>query len=325
MPFDHTDHQLGTDWIKNATYIVGIPMHPLGEISLPDYIMEVASDQEQFRARIFGVYRQLLLNLLAGHIFVYNFYLAVRIITTYRRSIPGWLCLFPSALGVVTGLIAALSMFPTGLTCRRISWFVGFAITTTIICNSAIVLHKAYLVLYRKPWVLIVGIIFILPQLGFMYAGWMLSPVTVAADTGCVVNYSSLLPWFWFGSTAPINALFSGIFSYVAYKQYRTFGSEAWKRMMRDGIQTMCLVVVCNIVCACGMLFEIGGKLSEMFFLVDWLFISIILVRHCYSMRKAISLSNRPKTENILCHTDHDVENPPNDEQSSANQLTKTN
>jgi hypothetical protein len=40
--------------------------------------------------------------------------------------------------------------------------------------------------------------------------------------------------------------------------------------MARDDMQTMCLVIVCNLVCACGMLFEIGGKSSEMFFLVDW-------------------------------------------------------
>ncbi|RKP26735.1 hypothetical protein SYNPS1DRAFT_21559 [Syncephalis pseudoplumigaleata] len=270
MPFDGGATHLGTEWTKNATRILGIPLHSLGELLLPDYIMEAADDQQLLRERLSGTYRQLLLNLLAGHLFAYNCWLAVKMLATHRRSVPGWLCLLPAALGMAAGIVAALSVFPVGLSCRRISWYVGFAMVMAIICNSAIVLQKAYLVLYRQRWVLFVGTLLLLPQLGFMYVAWMLSPVTVAADTGCVVNYAPFLPWFWFGSTAPINLLFMGIFSHVAYKQYRRYGSDAWRKLARDGIQTMCLVVLCNIVCACGMVLQLGGKFSEMFFLVDW-------------------------------------------------------
>ena len=78
------------------------------------------------------------------------------------------------------------------------------------------------------------------------------------------------MPWVWFGAAMPINVLFSSVFSHVAYKQYRIFGSDTWKRLTRDGIQTMCLVVACNVICVLILLFEIGGDLSEVSYAVDW-------------------------------------------------------
>jgi hypothetical protein len=68
----------------------------------------------------------------------------------------------------------------------------------------------------------------------------------------------------------PLNVLFSTIFSHVAYKQYRLFGSDAWRRLAKDGIQTMCLVTACNIICGLIMIFEIGGDFSQLSVAVDW-------------------------------------------------------
>ncbi|KAI9596834.1 hypothetical protein BDF19DRAFT_436956 [Syncephalis fuscata] len=276
---------LKEEWKQNATSILGIRLHPLGEISLPDFVLESADDRELTHIKLTGIYRQLIFNLLAAHLFVYNSCLAFKMILAQRRSFPGWLCLIPAVMGMGAGLLAALSIFPTGLNCRKIS------------C---------------------------VPQLLPMYFGWASSPVTIKADTGCIVHYSYQFPWYWFGLTAPINAFFSAIFAHVAYKQYRTFGSDAWKRLTRDGIRTMCLVVLCNIFCATGIIIKLGGMFSEMFLLVDWLFTSTILVNHCYSMRKAIALSNRPKTENMLRITINGGENRPSDEHTFINHSAQT-
>jgi hypothetical protein len=46
---------------------------------------------------------------------------------------------------MVAGITAGLFMFPTGLSCRKIVWYVEFAIITTIIYNSAIVHTKRIL------------------------------------------------------------------------------------------------------------------------------------------------------------------------------------
>jgi len=56
----------------------------------------------------------------------------------------------------------------------------------------------------------------------------------------------------------------------VVYRQYRQFGSGAWKRLMRDGIQTMCLILLTNIVCTLLVTFEVIGLASDLFFVVDW-------------------------------------------------------
>ncbi|KAI9596804.1 WD40-repeat-containing domain protein [Syncephalis fuscata] len=141
-----------------------------------------------------------------------------------------------------------------------------------------------------------VGVFFILPQLTFLAIVIIFCPITLDDISGCVINYPHFLPWYWLGVAAPINAFFSAVFSYIAYRQYRLYGSDAWKRLARDGIQTMCLVVLCNVVCGICIIFKVGGNFSEMFFLADWSLNSTILVQHCSSMRRVKSLSNSKKS-----------------------------
>jgi hypothetical protein len=115
-----------------------------------------------------------------------------------------------------------------------------------------------------------VGTILILPQLGLTYIGFRFSVSTLETHGGCVTNYSPFLPWSWFGTMVPLNILTSAVFSYVAYQQYKLFGSDAWKRLAKDGTQTTCLVIVCNVTCGWILIFEIGGDFSEMSFIADW-------------------------------------------------------
>ncbi|KAI9596831.1 hypothetical protein BDF19DRAFT_421337 [Syncephalis fuscata] len=284
-------------WEANATRLWSIPLHPLGEMDIGDFVLRDPNNADQVRARLQGLYHQLIFNILLSSIFIRNFNIARKMVMMRIRTLPGWCCLLPSLFGMLVGIIAALSLFPTGLTCRKIAWYVGFAITFSLLCNSVILLQKAYLVLCRPRWVLIVGGLFMLPQLGYMYIAWMLSPITLNSASGCVVNYPTFLPVYWFGSAVPLNAFFSGIFSYVAYKQYQKYGSKAWKRMARDGIQTMSIVILCNIICGLIIMFRLGGNISEMFFLTDWVITTSVLVDHCCNMRKTAESSKLSANE----------------------------
>jgi hypothetical protein len=112
--------------------------------------------------------------------------------------------------------------------------------------------------------------IFMLPQVGFICVVTFFTIETLVPGSGCVINYPVFVPWYWFGSIAPTNVLFSSVFSYVAYKQDQLFGSDAWMRLAKDGIQTMCLVIACNVTCKVMLPLEVGGESSEFSFIVDW-------------------------------------------------------
>ncbi|KAI8050483.1 hypothetical protein BDF22DRAFT_695171 [Syncephalis plumigaleata] len=277
---------IGKEWESNATLMWGIPLHPKGEVSIESFVLADPNDVQLVRERIHGLYCQLLFNVTLAYIFMRNFHISIKMVIKRVKTLPGWCCLIPSIFGMSIGILAIVSLLPVNLSCREIAWYVGFAITFCLLCNNIIVLQKAYLALCRPRWVLIVGALLMIPQLGYVCAAWLLSPVTLTSQSGCTVHYPDFLPVYWFGSILPLNMLFSTVFSYVAYKQYKAYGSKAWKRMARDGIQTMCLVVACSITCGLIIMFHLGGDLSEMFFLVDRLVTSTILVNHCCSMRR---------------------------------------
>ncbi|KAI9593034.1 hypothetical protein BDF19DRAFT_449260 [Syncephalis fuscata] len=300
MPVDHNNSILGTKWEKNATYFLGIPLYPLGEMRAVDYIMDSADNRDLMHKRLFGFNGQVAFMVISGCIFAQNVYLSVQMIAAGSRKLSSWCCLISSISGLILGILSTQTLSSFGLSCRVLCWYITLGIGTTLVCCSAIILQKAYLVLCRPRWVLIVGIICILPQAGYPIMGTTVMRLTLAEYVGCVAFYSSVLPWYWSGSVLPINLLFSSIFSYVAYKQYKLFGSEAWKRLAQEGIQTMASVVTCNILCGMFIFLEIGESFSEFFFLIDWLVSTTILVRHCSNMRKIGRLSHRPRTENIM-------------------------
>jgi hypothetical protein len=147
-------------------------------------------------------------------------------------------------------------------------WFGTTGVTIAMVCSSTIVLQRAYLASCRQRWILIVGVILILSQFSFAYAAFKFCVYTLETHGGCVTNYPPFVPWYWFGAVAPVNVLFSAIFSYVAYQQYQLFGSDAWKRLAKDGIQTMCLVIACNVFCGLALILEIGGNSPKCHFLM---------------------------------------------------------
>ena len=152
---------------------------------------------------------------------------------------------------------------------RQATWYISWTLTFIAILTSITVLHRAYLALRCQRWVAIVGTILILPQLGTSVITMLYSYTYMGDHYGCTTTYGHTLAVYWLAAIMPINVLFSAIFCYVAYAQYRRSTLEAWRRLARDGIQVMCLVILCNIVCNALTVSQRFGEFSEMFFVFD--------------------------------------------------------
>jgi hypothetical protein len=75
---------------------------------------------------------------------------------------------------------------------------------------------------------------------------------------------------YWVAINVPFNVLFSTIFCYIAYAQYKLYGSDIWRRLARQGIQTMCLALLCNTVCAAIVVACNDKTDPDMLIAVDW-------------------------------------------------------
>lgn len=271
MPvYNYNNEELGLDWQQNATHLWGIPLHPKGELDTFNYMSEPLNDINETRKRVIGLQSQTVAILLTTAIFVRNFNVSLRMVVSRTRTISAWCCFVPSTLGMIFGFMVGYAFLFSGLSCRNTVWLSAFTNTVAITCNSAILLQKAYLVLCKQRWIVILGTIFTLPQIGFLIIVMVCSPITVEPGLGCVLYYPIYLPYYWFFASVPVNLFFSGIFSHVTYRQYRTFGSDAWMYLTRNGIQTMCLAILCNFICGFIILFQVGGNYAIMSYIADW-------------------------------------------------------
>ncbi|KAI8050511.1 hypothetical protein BDF22DRAFT_695335 [Syncephalis plumigaleata] len=299
------------EWKETATRWLGIPLHPLGEISFFDFILgkpEHDLSKEEVQARMTGLHRQLLFYTALSLMFGHNLCTIIGIAFKQPRNVTVWCCIFTSFLGTSLFLVALLSGLLTTMNCRQLIWCGMLLLGVSTIANSFLLLYKAYLALLRRYWVAGVGALMLCLQAGFMLCGMATVPITVKEYDGCVAHYTQLLSYTWLGTIMPTNVFFSAIFCYVAYTQYRIYGSDAWKRLADDGIQTMCMVILCNIVCGLFIIFRVLGDFSEIFFMIDWLLTTSILVNHCSNIFKvAASIAKSNSATNKCANTGVDI------------------
>ncbi|RKP08771.1 hypothetical protein THASP1DRAFT_29438 [Thamnocephalis sphaerospora] len=284
-------------WQKNATNQWGIPLHPLGELNPVDYAM-LGRNILDMRIRLRGGHLQLLVVTCISYIFAHNLVRSVAMVLRHPRLLQGWCCLIQAGAGMLFGAHTMALAMPTGVSCRQVTWNIGIGLVVSSLCVSIVLLQKAYIVHERKRWLLAVGGLLLLGQPTIAYMLWT-NPTIIVPSTGCFPVFPFYFPWVKLGLDAPISIFFSIAFLLVVYRQYRQFGSSAWARLMRDGIQTMCLVVFSNAVCMAIAAFEPFGSSSEMFVLVDWVVTSLLLVNHCTNLR-ATTLSSSPPTNHVL-------------------------
>ncbi|KAI8050938.1 hypothetical protein BDF22DRAFT_694085 [Syncephalis plumigaleata] len=269
MPINYSNGELEAGWERNATRLFGIPLHPLGEMDMPSFMEKNVKANDPHHP-IAGIERQFFIIIVVGWLFATNMRIAFWMILRLPHNITGWLCMIPPFFGITWVLCGIITLLYDFTNCRIVVWYLAISLTVSTISNSAIILQKAYLVLFRQQWILIVGIIFIIPQLTIFIFTWRFCPVISHVDYGCTFYYPPYLPWIWVGVEAPSYIMFSSIFSYVAYKQYKLFGSDVWRRLARDGILVMCSAILCKLVCGTIVIFNLFDAFSEMFVIIDW-------------------------------------------------------
>ncbi|RKP08410.1 hypothetical protein THASP1DRAFT_29789 [Thamnocephalis sphaerospora] len=290
---------LPKDWMENSTYQWGIPLNPSGELNVIDFEMQTLDNVEETRVRLLGTHAQLVINVAVSYLFLRNFFVAVRMAYRCPGVTASWCCLLQGLVGVGYVVIIFLVHMPGGPSYRQLLWFVGITLPVSSICVSVALLQRAYLVHNRNKWLLVTGIIFLLPQPFITYTLWT-SPVASAPGVGGIVYYPPYFPWVKLGMEAPINILFSGAFIMVVYRQYRRYGSAAWARLVRNGTQTICAIVITNFICMFCVAFEALGTHSEMFILLDWVVTSALLVRHCVAICTMHTTSDTPSNTNAV-------------------------
>jgi hypothetical protein len=284
---------LEEDWLKNATYVIGIPVHPLGELSAFEHIFYGPADIESIRLRYIGISIQGLAHSLLLTIFIRNTFQAILLLCRKKDVLVAWCCASSSLIGVAYTLLATTTiLFPSGPSCREVVWAASAGIVISSICISTALLQKAYIACERSKILLTVGTIMIIPQPIVTYLA-MFSPVVFVPGSSCTLLYPTYFPWIKFSLDAPINTVFSVVFIIIVYRQYQKHGAKAWKRLAHTGIQTIALIILCNLVCMFAVTFEVLGTISELFFLIDWAITASLLIRHCLAMASAVAASTR--------------------------------
>jgi hypothetical protein len=222
------------------------------------------------QARLTGIQREFMLYTLLSFIFLRNLHTILKTFRRQLKNLSAWCVFVVSLLGATSYPITVIGGVMTDITCTFLASYDSAIICVSSVCNSIILLHKAYLALLRRRWIIIVGSLTILFQIGMIvYNVWPL-PISVEPSIGCVIHYTDPMLITWLITVLPNNLFFSGMFSYVAYNQYKMYGTEAWRRLAKDGIRTMCLVVICNLICGIIVSTHTFGDTTQIFFIIDW-------------------------------------------------------
>ncbi|KAI8058323.1 hypothetical protein BDF22DRAFT_665060 [Syncephalis plumigaleata] len=281
MPIIDYNNPEHTEWLKDAKQIWGIRLHPLGEMEVLDYYMSESGNIQNQRAQLLSIQTEIIFTVILLTLFGRNLMIASKMTIDKPTILNPWCCFIASLSGVIVSLVMLFAVLNWGSNCRIILWALVIGVVLGMLSNSAILLQKLYLVLSRRMWVVYISIPFIFPQIGYIYLVMTYSFFKLDPQMGCAVYYPRFLVWYWLGVNVPLNLLFSVIFCYISYKQYRTYGSEAWKKLARDGIQIMCLALLCSIV-------------------VVSIVVTTILLNHCNGTRANSTVTTRRKTQYTL-------------------------
>ncbi|KAI9593055.1 hypothetical protein BDF19DRAFT_449319 [Syncephalis fuscata] len=296
MPFIDGSYGVNRERLDRMASKWNTTADSLGNIPLYDFYMQAAGDIHEQRDRLSGTQMQIVLLTAVLYVSIYNCISAIRMIMARPYTIAAWCCLFPSLIGCLAPIFFANAVLGGSATCRDIMLVILIGMVLVNPCNSLVLLQKIYLILSRPKWIIYVGILLITIQLSYITALFY-STFTFETKVGCVDYYPKIFVWCWLSVSMPGNILFSVLFSRIALKQYRIFGSDMWKRLARDGLQIMFMTVLCNMICSSVIAFRIGGNNAELCFIIDWVVITTLLAKHCEIMCKTSGESNRPKTK----------------------------
>ncbi|KAI8055458.1 hypothetical protein BDF22DRAFT_774916, partial [Syncephalis plumigaleata] len=286
-------------WMAHADQFWGIPLHPLGEINALDFLIINSTTQEEF-SRFNGYRLQIVMLTVVFLLEIRNLGLALMMAMSRPKALVSWCCLVPSIFNASTTTICHLLTLGYYSNCRQVIWLVLVLTSISNICNSTMLLQKAYIALQKKKWMIYAGIIPILSFLSYPVVLISTSFIIITPDGGCVIYYPYYSIWLFIAITLPLSTALSSVFCYVAVKQYLQYESEAWKRLAQEGLYAMCSAALCNAICGIIIATQAIGSISDTCSVVACVIINTVLINHCYSMRKIKDLSNQLDTSHIF-------------------------
>ncbi|KAI8049650.1 hypothetical protein BDF22DRAFT_171081 [Syncephalis plumigaleata] len=247
-----------------------MPFDEMPRLTISDFYMKASGDIPEQRDRLLEIQLQLSFILFIFCLFSRNIIRLSRALMSNPHALPLWCAFISSFSGMATEGIILIGFITGRFNCNICLWLQTVGMSLSLFCNSIILLRKAHLVLLKKNWVLYVGIPLIMTQLVYSAIWIYYSIVIPEVYLGCVAYYTQVILWFWVVINIPHNLLFSGIFCRRAYNQYALFGSDIWKRLMHEGIQTMSFVLLCNLVSIIMIVITTDTVNKDVFIVVDW-------------------------------------------------------
>ncbi|KAI9595001.1 hypothetical protein BDF19DRAFT_443124 [Syncephalis fuscata] len=176
----------------------------------------------------------------------------VGIITAkYPYKLAPWCCLLANTTGALSNICFGIFTFFTyGPTCHAVAWATVTSLTISTVLTNIMLLERAYLAYRRSKLFILLGIFLILvPAPIYMIAIWWCADIGLSNRYGCYMKFAFYLPYFRLLLDLPCNLVCSAVFSTVIYKYYKKYRDDCWKRLARNGIITMILVILSNIIC----------------------------------------------------------------------------
>ncbi|KAI9593115.1 hypothetical protein BDF19DRAFT_449534 [Syncephalis fuscata] len=274
--------------------------HPY-RMEVYEFLPKGPFDPKELQTQLRYTWSHLLVHAAMSYVHARNINIAIRLVVEQPRALARWCCLIPSVLCIGLSILTAMFQLGRFFYMDTTSLYAGWAIPISMLCYSTILLQKAYIMSLKTRWILVIGIILIILQ---TIAPIMMLNIAVIVNTDFYrrgyIYYSTGWVFIWFCTSLAVNLFLSSVFSYMAYRQYRKYGSKTWKRLASDGIQFMCLAILCNIAWAVVVFF---GNISDLFLLlcfIDCGVCSTILVENCRKTRDVLTEASLLKTERAI-------------------------
>ncbi|KAI9593612.1 hypothetical protein BDF19DRAFT_415173 [Syncephalis fuscata] len=103
--------KLDASWMKNATRLWNIPLHPSGEMDVYDILEDISKRTDILQDQLKGIWMQLVIHLIIGYMQLRNTNIAFKMVIAQPRSLVRWCCLIPSLLGIALPIYTATFYF----------------------------------------------------------------------------------------------------------------------------------------------------------------------------------------------------------------------
>ncbi|KAI8049210.1 hypothetical protein BDF22DRAFT_699967 [Syncephalis plumigaleata] len=252
---------------------------PIAQLNAFEYLADTGGDIHSIQRRSKGVHIQLIIIVVLLVMFVRNTFCTIRLLISNAYKLAHWCCFITTFTGILfLGGIALPHHLPGGPSCNVVIWTAISGMTVSTMSINSVLLERAYLANQRNKWFLAAGILLILPAPMLLLIAWLHVTPTYNPSSGCYIVFPLLFPYFRLLIDAPPNLVFSVAFSLVIYRQYKRYGDRCWRRLAKEGISTMLLVILSNLICMLCNIFSVFGEATDVLFIVDWWITSTLLV-----------------------------------------------